>query len=250
MFGNDELRRCIEACTTVFITIKGVIKNIKFKDTAEEIYFFKHVKPQIVSRYFYQLKLLQIEENIPVVSREKRIALYQIEVTKLDNYPLSHQEFERYMSRGETYMDEMYFTRGYKEMELFTDYRYIDVDHEVATIKGFVLTRLQANKKLHQYLSHKINMLEQNGPEVYERLEHILWKGSKTDLVVLMYGLVETNQVDCDIATLARTFQRIFNVDLNRFYRLWTDVKARKKDRLPILKNMLERLEAKIIEDA
>jgi hypothetical protein len=247
--GHAEWLRCIEVCTQSYIAIKAILNDNSFNSIEEEIYFFKHMKPKITSKYFYHLKLYQIETALPMGSTEVQIRYYEEEVRKLDNYVTNHQEFCNYMRREATYMDHIYFTRGNKNPELFTNYQFIEIGHEFATSHGFVLARISANKQLYSYLSKKIDQLEHGYPIVDNLMKPIPWEGSKVNMVILMYGLIETGQVNCDINTLANHMQKVFDVELKDIYRVWADVKTRKKELFPWLQEMMKKLEDRAREE-
>lgn len=247
--GIDETCRCLNVCTRYYQELKETVTSYEFESQEEEIYFFKELKPQVAAQYYYYLKLYKIETDVPMGSTDMKGRFYEQEIKKIDHYMYAHKDFCAYMRKGATYMDQFYFTRGHKAPELFTNYQHMDLESTFATSHGFVVARILAADRLYAYLRNKISMLEQNYAIVDELLTPIEWKGSKVNLVVMMYGLVETGQVDCDIATLAAQLQKIFGIELKDTYRVWNDVKARKKEAFPWLKEMIRKLEEKIRED-
>lgn len=249
LLGNDELRRRIEVCILSYQQIKALVGSKEFESQEEEILFFKHIKPRVTSLYFYHLKMFQIETAVPMSSTEMKIRYYKDQMKRLDNFTFNHREFSSYIKRNATYMDHVYFTRGNKNPELFTNYQYIDMEWEFATSHGFVLARLLANEKLSDKLQKKIRLLEDNFAIIDNLIDPIAWSGTKVNLVVLMYGLIETNQVSCDIATLANRFNKLFGIDLKDSYRIWLDVKSRKKEDFPWLQQMIDQLRDRASEE-
>src|SRR5690606_26078445 len=66
----------------------------------------------------------------------------------------------------------------------------------------------------------------------------IVWTGSQSDLVELLYALVESrsfNNGDVQIKTLVLYFQNVFQVDLKYYYHKYTDISNRKKERTVFL---------------
>lgn len=247
--GQSELLRCVKECTNSYQELKVILQNKKFGSINEEIHFFKELKPQITSQYFYHMKLYKIESKLPMSSRDVKIRYYYEEINKLDNYVHSHNEFCNYIRSESTYMDHVYFTRGNKAPELFTNYQQIEIGYEFGTTHGFVLARILAHKRLYNYLFKKIQQLENNYAMLDNLLKPLPWEGNKINMVVLMYGLIETGQLKCDINTLANRFQKVFDIELKDTYRMWADVKIRKKEHFPWLKEMIEKLEEKVKED-
>src|SRR5690606_9519116 len=66
----------------------------------------------------------------------------------------------------------------------------------------------------------------------------IVWTGSQSDLVELLYALVESrsfNNGNVQIKTLVLYFQNVFQVDLKYYYHKYTDISNRKKERTVFL---------------
>lgn len=247
--GKNELVRCINECTNSYQALKELLVNKEFDSIDEEIHFFKELKPQITSQYFYHMKLYKIETKLPMSSTDVKIRYYNEEIKKLDNYANNNREFCNYVRSELTYMDHLYFTRGNKPPELFTSYHQIEIGYEFTTSHGWVLARILANKRLYDYLSKKIRQLENNYAMLDNLLKPLPWEGSKINMVVLMYGLIETGQLKCDINTLAKRFQKVFDIELKDTYRIWADVKIRKKEMFPWLREMIEKLEEKVRDE-
>src|SRR5690606_15112182 len=75
----------------------------------------------------------------------------------------------------------------------------------------------------------------------------IVWTGSQSDLVELLYALAESgsfNNGDIQIKTLVLYFQNVFQVDLKYYYHKYTDISNRKKERTVFL----DRLRTKLIK--
>ena len=66
----------------------------------------------------------------------------------------------------------------------------------------------------------------------------VIWTGSQTDLVELLYALVESgclNNGNIQIKSAILFFQSIFQVDLKYYYHKYTDISNRKKERTVFL---------------
>lgn len=227
--GKTELaalKRYRQVCIEYSKEVRDLIRSYQFDTEDEEIYFFKEVKPQLETRVFFFTKLYNIEVTVPPVSIKKQIEHYREERRKLDHYASNSVGFQRYMRDKQTSKDHLYFTRGYKEELAGMDYRYCDMDHDTCTAKGFVQARLLSHDRLHRYLHRKILLLKSGKSDNHKSQTNIRWEGKKVNLVVLMYGLIETRQVNCDIATLSVAFKELFDIEINDTYRAWLDVKS------------------------
>ena|GEM_PF-3118181 len=70
--GGDILFRAEKGIVLVEKSIRALQKKVAekpFPSKEDEIYFFKHVKPQILSKLIYYIKLFNIESKCPLRSR-------------------------------------------------------------------------------------------------------------------------------------------------------------------------------------
>ena len=66
----------------------------------------------------------------------------------------------------------------------------------------------------------------------------MLWTGNQTDLVELLYALIESgsfNNGNIQIKSVILYFQNIFQIDLKYYYHKYTDITNRKKERTVFL---------------
>jgi len=80
----------------------------------------------------------------------------------------------------------------------------------------------------------------------------MVWTGSKTDLVELLYALQASRIVNggnMDIKEMVAHFEQIFHVDLGQFYHTYMEIRARKTSRTRCLdqlsENLIQRMDAK-----
>src|SRR5690606_29448221 len=76
---------------------------------AEEIEFFKVIKPQFVSKLLYFQDLYHIEINKPFGGRKDVKKYFQQELAKLKMYSSYNCDFFKYMRSGSDYLDNKYF---------------------------------------------------------------------------------------------------------------------------------------------
>ena len=80
----------------------------------------------------------------------------------------------------------------------------------------------------------------------------MVWSGSKTALVELIYALFasgDLNHGTADISTLTTSFEDIFNIKLDNIYKTYSEIKARKNTRSKYLESLIVALEAKMNKD-
>ena len=205
--------------------LKAFTRNYKFQNQAEEIQFFKEVKPIFLSQYFYYKKVFAIrlfDSFKDVKSRRTNyyriLHMFEVNVKK-------NQEFYEYIMSGDSYLDSNYFIRTYK------DNKSLDRDEKFSTGYDIKLSRVLANELLKKYILKLLNQVNVTRPT-------LTWTGSKTDLIELIYALhcVDVfNNGSANIKSIASGFEDLFNINLGDYYRTFQDMRLRKKSRAPFL---------------
>ena len=72
-----------------------------FETQADEIYFFKHVKPQIFSKLIYYIRLFSIESKRPRGKDVAQVKYLQQQIDKLQTFFNDNLEFYNYYRRRE-----------------------------------------------------------------------------------------------------------------------------------------------------
>ena len=80
----------------------------------------------------------------------------------------------------------------------------------------------------------------------------MLWSGSKTALVELIYALYasgDLNHGTSDISSITSSFEDYFNIKLDNIYKTYSEIKARKNNRTKYLETLMTALESKMNKD-
>src|SRR5690606_12711451 len=105
-----------------------------------------------------------------------------------------------------------------------------------STSHDYKISKVIANERYQEYLMIKCKEINQ-----YCTIKPdtpIVWTGSQSDLVELLYALAESgsfNNGDIQIKTLVLYFQNVFQVDLKYYYHKYTDISSQKKERTVFL---------------
>ncbi|RKR80693.1 RteC protein [Mucilaginibacter gracilis] len=229
-----------QAVETSMIQLKAFVITYTFKDTAEEIYFFRELKPGFYSRMIYYIRLFEIETNKPDGSDRAQRKYFKKKLGGIKTYSEENIPFYKYYRSGARHMDIAYFTRDKFDILIGIDVSYFDCDPAFCTSHDYKVAMLLANEQLIAYLNKalqklsgqysdsKINVLEDLG---------LNWAETKTAFVELMYGLqslgafynVKT-KAKADINDIARFFEVVLGIDLGNYYRLYYDIRLRKKE--------------------
>lgn len=96
------------------------MSTYQFADDAEEIHFFKVIKPRRVFRLIYYRKIYNIEMNRPVGIQDQRNYLID-EIKAINRYNARRSDFVRYYKSGLTHLGHMYYRRGQSDTTLYLD---------------------------------------------------------------------------------------------------------------------------------
>jgi len=226
--------------------LKTFITSYTFRNAAEEIYFFKELKPKFYSKLIYFMRLFEVETNRPEGSiRTQRKYLYK-RLDTIKRFSKENITFYKYYRSGASYMDAAYFTRDKFDILIGLDVSYFDCDQSFCTSHDLKAATLLANEELVVYLNkgllrlncdyqpgNKVSMLEELG---------LTWAETKAAFVELMYGLhdqgafynTKTKQ-RADIKDIARFFEIVCDMDLGNYYRTFQELSIRKKGRTVFL---------------
>lgn len=222
--------------------LKEFMSTYQFTDDAEEIHFFKVIKPRLVFRLIYYRKIYNIEMNRPVGIQDQRNYLID-EIKAINRYNARRSDFVRYYKSGLTHLDHMYYRRGQSDTTLYLDSNNYERDPKFATSCDFKVARLLANDMLINYLTKEINKLDQNTIDTMLPRIRITWNGTKTELVEQIFAW-DSLKLFGDIPTtqLYDYIQKVFNIELDKnFSRTFSDLRIRNKQ-TPFLDNLKEAL--------
>jgi hypothetical protein len=249
---EDILKRAEEG---IKITQNELIKlrnnlSDSIKNIDDEIYYFKHIKPQVFSRLIYYQILFNIESKRPRSSNKSQIKYFNKHIDKLQNYFNDNLEFYHYYRRGATFLDEHYFVRGKIDIRLFPDTFSFFIDDKFSTSHDTTVATILAYDMLIVYLKTEIDKLENsNGMETiinpFQNQSRLFWTANKTDLIELIYALQSSGAINsgtADIKEMATACERLFNIDLGDYYRTYLEIRSRKTNQTKFLDKMKDSL--------
>lgn len=108
------LKKSLEASLVLgdaFQRLREFVSSYTFESEAEEIEFFKTIKPRLYCRLIYYRKVYNIEMNRPV-GIESQYAYLHDEIKAIDRYNDKHSDFVRYYRSGMTHLDSLYYLRN------------------------------------------------------------------------------------------------------------------------------------------
>jgi len=224
-----------------------------FRDIAEEVLFFKQVRPQFDGLLLYFVRLLQLEGKCEMASVEQKLFFYQQERRRISLFSQLNRDFVRYQLLEATHLDHYYFVRSATDQlplegdfPLFYDRRYYArMSYKVAC--------LHSHQLLLGYLNERQRSLGGDKKADGPLAERLVWTAPITAMAELIYGLQEYgvfNNTKVEVKKIARYFQECFGVKIeNSIYKYYEDLRIRKKGRTPFLDSVRNALQRRMDED-
>lgn len=237
----------IQVIQKVLQNLKSFIVKYKFKNSSEEITFFKELKPLFHSKLIYHLQIYNIESKRPNGGCKIIKKYLANELFKLKNFFDDNLEFYKYFRTDSKYLDHKYFVRGRQDIRLTIDCNYFESDNRYSTTHDALVSKILANDRLQVYLEDELQYLERKDPLLISQdvpKEKLTWQDSKTALIELIYAFqsqgVFGNQTD--IKVIAAYFENVFNIDLGDYYRTYLEIRIRKTGRTKFLSSLQQTL--------
>jgi len=231
-----------------FDRLKEFIINYTFKDEAEEILFFKEIKPKIFCHLIYYRKVYNIEMHRPIASVEAQKEYLKKKLDVIQDFNDKILDFYRYYRSGATYLDAAYFVRGKPDTEQYLETFYYERDPQFSTNADFKVAKIIANDMLQAYLLSELelldNYIQKPGITSFPKVK-LTWTNSKTDLIELIYALDTVgcfNSGKIPLIQIAAYFESVFNIDLgNNIARNFYDMRIRNQP-TPFLDRLREEI--------
>jgi hypothetical protein len=219
--------------------LKAFARNYKFQNQAEEIQFFKEVKPVFLSQYFYYKKVFAILLFDSFKDVNSRQANYYRMLQQLESFAEKSLEFYEYSMSGETFLDAHYFTRSSQ------NHKSPDRDESFSTGFDTKLAKILANELLKK---HILTALQKSRAEINEG-PTLNWTESKASLIELIYALHSAkvfNKGTSDIKLVASTFENLFSISLGNYYRVIQEIRIRKSGQTNFIDQLKEKLQKRL----
>jgi hypothetical protein len=236
---NDVLiksQKSVQSIKKALTDLKVFVLEYSFADEAEEINFFKKIKPELFSKLIYYTKVYNIESRRPSGSREIQESYLRHELEKITCFFNNHLQFYQYYRMNSTFLDDKCFLRGKEDLHLFHDSLIYFVDPDFSTSHDIMVAKIMSNDMLEVFLNTELENLsiKANNPNWGQvgnmGSSSLQWTESKTALVELIYALQASTAINkggVDIRELVALFEQVFNIRLTEVYRTYLEIKIR-----------------------
>ncbi|WP_288244008.1 RteC domain-containing protein [uncultured Chryseobacterium sp.] len=216
--------------------VKELVSPHVFDSIAEEVYFFKKLKPQISYKFIYYSTILELESHKPDAGNKIVRKYYEEEQEKLKTFYSKNSEFYSYYTRDATYLDHKYFVRNSYDLKMKLSSEYYNLDASFTTAKDHLLAKFIAYGHYEDYLKKQIDKLS----DISSRsLSPLVWSGSKVGLIELVYALYHMrcfNGGNIELSEVVKFVEKSLETDLGNFHKTVFEIKTRKQGPTKFLK--------------
>lgn len=229
------------------------LKTYVFESLIDEIFFFKELKPKLVSKLIFYKNALNLESNSPVGNKLKK-KYFEKSLNKTYQQAKTDKDFYSYYRSRATNYDEQYFVRNYEKSIVNGDCSLVNYDENLCSTHDYKVAILIANDLFSVHLEDKLEEINNSCNLKHPSLKtNLNWTGNKIDLIEIIYALHNQKVINggnIDIKELAVNFGFVFNIDLEEnIYRSYVDIKNRKTIKTKFLNHISDNLNAKMIEE-
>ncbi|CAA9197707.1 hypothetical protein FLACOL7796_01806 [Flavobacterium collinsii] len=255
---SRETSHLIDEASQMTLYLKELLHSTReyilkegFKNQAEEIEFFRDIKPQILGRLIYYNKVFRIETVCPVKDGKmyQKFFMGQFQELKQEfKEYICGSHFYRYYRSGRTDRDEEYFIRGKINYRDGLSSYVFEIDHQFSTYYDSKIARIIANELIYNYLITKINPDESAGSLLQspDATKDIFWTDSKNALIELIYALYASGVIShgkIGIRKITLVFQILFHIPLGDIHHSFHRMKDRAGTRTSFLDHLKLSLE-------
>lgn len=159
----ERVECCYRITESYWAQVKELCKEMKFADQNEEIEFFKDIKPKFTSQIEYFLilyeALLMVSKNFSEFSTQEALLFWENETKRYKRFYEKNEEFIMYYENDERNLDSQYFVRTNKNPGITANVRVYDMNSNLYSLHGQLLTTWLANKMYYEYVLKKLETL-------------------------------------------------------------------------------------------
>lgn len=210
--------------------LKEIISQHYFENIAEEVYFFRKLKPQFISKFIYYSTILDIESHKPSAGNKTLKKYYEAEQEKLKSFYIEHTEFYSYYRREATYLDHKIFVRNSYDLKMKLSFGFYNFDTSFTTSHDHLIARFLASQQLDNYLKKQLENLSDQANT--KALSPLVWSASKVGLIELVYGLYHMrcfNGGNVELSEVIKFVERSLDTDLGNFHKTIFEIRNRKQ---------------------
>jgi hypothetical protein len=157
-WSESTIDCCFHTAAIYWIKLKNLIAGVQFPGIAEEIDFFKNIKPLFTSEIEYYSLVYMAKLFRPETPHAQEV-FWMREFLRLEKFTNENAEFYLYYKNGETFMDEEYFVRENSDLSNFQHAPPYDLDEKVATSHDYLIAKLKALEQYSEFVDQEMQIL-------------------------------------------------------------------------------------------
>ncbi|MBW7674234.1 RteC domain-containing protein [Chryseobacterium chendengshani] len=210
--------------------LKEMISTHDFKNIAEEVFFFKKLKPRFIAKFIYYSKILEVESHKPNAGNKALKKYYEAEQEKLKTFYFEQAEFHSYYRREATYLDHKIFVRNSYDLKMKLSYGFYNFDTSFTTSHDHMIARFIASQQFDKYLKKQLeNVSEDSSAKI---MSPLVWSASKVGLIELVYALYQMrcfNGGNIELSEVIKFVEKSLDTDLGNFHKTIFEIRNRKQ---------------------
>lgn len=159
-----------------------------------------------------------------------------------------NNDFYEYYRVGRTELDSRYFIRENYDILSDIHCHLLDRDISFTTLHDSSVAEILANNRLIEYVSEEIEQLTEKLHLKFTSIvdsKLLQWTDSKVALVEFIYALYAGkcfNNGNTSLKDIAFCCETLFNIEIGDFYRIFLEIRNRKKSRTQFLDKLKEQI--------
>ncbi len=194
-----------------------------FKNTDDEITYYKHLKPEVCSQVLFLEHVVRIEALLPIGRIGSRRDFLISEQMRLERIFEHNKDLFEYLRNKRTDKDAFYFSHSSINRNWVSSIRSCEMLHHYLQEK---LAGIQAS-------THANSKPDTNPYTLPRHLEtSVKWTGTKTELVELIYALHANGSINSGkgtIKAIAEAFEINLDTNLSDYRFTYKEIKNRYK---------------------
>lgn len=209
-----------------------------FKDSFEEIYFFKFEKPEYYATKIYVAGWFTLMNGRPKGTAVQLREYYSEELRFIYRFFAQHAFHYQYFKSGMTELDQLLFVRGAEVSPVFV-VEVPELDSSFCTSGDYMFAKFIAYERLQELILSEMDKLEAaervvvaSGNSALGNTKSMEWTGEVINLVELGYALYVSGQIGGGKAGLGEIFRWLessFGVEIGIPANRFREIKRRKR---------------------
>lgn len=244
----EETEKVIRYIVKTVVQIQNLILDEDFSSIEDEIAFFKHHKPQIISHLIIHNVLYRTETEKPSFCPKSEYKYYKRELKKIEIFFEENSQFYQYYKSNQDYLDTKYFVRNQHSIKMLLQSYHIDFNHQFTTSHDYKLAEVIAFEKLQDHFKKKLKKMHSFKPEktpFFFQKSPLKWTDDKSSLIEILYGFQECKSVNdgkVTLVQLAKVFSVVFDIQLYDYANTFKFIKKRQSNQLKYINQMQDNL--------